>query len=341
VAGDGATNGGGGHPAGLAKAAKHLLARRSWATTRHFAEALILVDELDGIGAAHLHAHFAHGPAAVAHLAHMISGIPFSFTAHAKDLYTTPARYVAQRSAAATFVATCTAANSTYLDQTVGADPAKVMVCRHGVDLGRFSAVRRRPVPGRLLSVGRMVPKKGFDVLIRACRILVDRGIEVDCRIVGNGPQRQDLGALIDSLCLGGHVTLLPGCPQPELLAEYSQAEVFVLSPSVMDDGDRDGIPNVILEAMAVGLPVVATAISGIPEVIQHGCRGCLVPPSDPVALADTLARLLADPHQQRLLGAAARSFANEHLDLASCVGPLAARFGHLLAEAPIRGPAR
>jgi glycosyltransferase involved in cell wall biosynthesis len=320
------------HPAGVVRAGRLLISRRSWATLRHFGEALVLVDELDRIGAGHLHAHFAHAPAAVAHLAHLLSGITFSFTAHAKDLYTTPIGYIAERSATATFVVTCTGANHVYLDETVGADPGKLTVCRHGVNLSRFSTIERRPVPGRLLSVGRLVPKKGFDVLVRACRILADRGVAFDCRIVGNGPQRDELHGLIDSLGLTDKVTICPGRPQPELVGEYSQAEIFVLSPSVMGDGDRDGIPNVILEAMAVGIPVVATTISGIPEVIEHGRTGCLVPPANAAALADTLERLLANPQDRGDLGGAARSFAREHFDLATSVRPLADRFARVLA---------
>jgi len=322
------------HPAGVVGAARHLLRRRSRATLRHFGEALVLVDELDRLGAVHLHAHFAHGPAAVAYLAHLLSGIPFSFTAHAKDLYTTPVAYVAERAAAATFIATCTGANGVYLADTVGAHPAKTVVCRHGVDLSRFASVERAPVPGRLLSVGRLVPKKGFDVLVRACRILADRGVIFDCRIVGDGPLRTELGALIDSVGLAERVTLCHGRPQPELLAEYRQAEVFVLSSTVMSDGDRDGIPNVILEAMSIGIPVIATAISGIPEVIEDGRTGHLVAPADPVALADSLQRLLADREARQRLSIESRRFASDHLDLARCVRPLADRFARLRAGA-------
>jgi glycosyltransferase involved in cell wall biosynthesis len=321
------------HRIGLPAVVRLLLSRRSLATLRHCGKALVLVDELDRIGAVHLHAHFAHGPAAVAYLAHLVSGIPFSFTAHANDLYTTPVGYIAQRSAAATFVATCTGANRTYLEDTVGADPAKVVVCRHGVDLERFSAVQRNPVPGRLLSIGRLVPKKGFDVLIRACRILADRGVAFECRIIGSGPQRDDLRALVASHGMADTVVLGPSRPQTELLVEYGQAEVFVLCPSVMGDGDRDGIPNVILEAMAVGVPVVATAISGIPEIIEDGRTGCLGPPGDPLAVADMLERLLGDPLARETLSSAGRAFASEHLDLASSVRPLAGRFADLLAH--------
>src|SRR5205814_9766248 len=146
---------------------------RAW---RRLREAVVLADALDEGGddrtaapPVHLHAHFAHAPAASAYVAHLITSVPFSFTAHAKDLYTTRIEHLTERARAAEFVITCTEANGRYLAEVVGVDRSRLLVCRHGVDLDRFSGMTRRPVPGRILSVGRLVPKKGFDVLIEAC----------------------------------------------------------------------------------------------------------------------------------------------------------------------------
>lgn len=325
------------HPRGTLRAIGLALRRRSRATLRHLGEALVLVDHLDREHLTHLHAHFAHGPAAIAHLAHLISGVPYSFTAHAKDLYTTPKEYVTLRSGAAEFVVTCTEANGTYLREVVGADPAKVVVSHHGVDLGRFEAAVHRPVPGRILSVGRLVPKKGFDTLIRACRILADRGADFECVIVGDGPCRDDVEKLVRSLGLEALVRIEHARPQPALVAEYEAAALFALPCVVLEDGDRDGIPNVILEAMAVGVPVVASAVSGIPEVVTDGDTGRLVPPGDRIALADALEAVLGDPQLSARLGAAGQRHAALSFDLTTAVRPLAEAFSARLgAPSPV-----
>lgn len=322
------------HPDGVGRALAFGLRRRSRATWRHLFEALVLVDHLDREGVGHLHAHFAHSPSAVADLAHRVSGVSYSFTAHAKDLYTTPSAYVAARGLKARFVVTCTEANGTYLHEAVGLERDKVFVCRHGVDLDRFIGVPRRPLPGRILSVGRLVPKKGFDNLIRACAVLAERGTRFECVIVGDGPERERLQALAQELGVGASVHLEHGRPQPALLAEYGRAEVFALCPTVMTNGDRDGLPNVLLEAMAAGVPVVATKVSAVPELVVDGVTGRLVPPEDPRRFADALQQLLDDPVAGQLLATAGRAYVTANFDLAQCVRPLAARFQDCLTHA-------
>ena len=313
------------HPTGTLRALRWTVARRSKAAWRMLGEGLLLVDACRGLGPTHVHAHFAHGPAAASYLAHLVAGTPYSFTAHAKDLYTTRADSVAQRAGAATFVATCTEANVRYLVDTVGIDRSRVRLGRHGVDIGRFGGIRRRPVDGRVLSIGRLVPKKGFDVLVRACAELAGRGQTFDCRIVGDGPVRADLDELIERLGLTGCVRIEPARPQTGLLDAYAEASVFVLAPTVQPDGDRDGLPNVIQEAMAAGVPVVSTTISGIPEVVQDGLTGLLVPPGDPRALADALEVLLVEPDTRLRLSHAARAYARRHCGLGECIEPLEA----------------
>src|SRR5258708_32071999 len=145
-----------------------------------------------------------------------------------------------------------------------------------------------------MIAVGRLVEKKGYAYLIRACALLHQRGCRYTLAIYGSGPQRDELAELIDTFGLGDVVHLQGARRQEELIALYREADLFVLSPHVLENGDRDGIPNVLMEAMSVGLPVVATDVSGIPELIEHDRSGLLVPPCDEVALPDTLERLLA-----------------------------------------------
>jgi glycosyltransferase involved in cell wall biosynthesis len=320
-----------GRPRGTVRGLRFAWHRRSAATWRHLGEALVLIDDLEKEGAAHLHAHFAHGPAAIAYLGHLISGIPFSFTAHAKDLYTTPPEYVALRSRAASFVATCTAANAEYLGELLDGDREKVVVCRHGVNADRFASVERRPRPGRILSIGRLVPKKGFEVLLRALAIAADGVESLECRIVGGGPLEDDLKALAAELGLEQRVQFLGPRPQTALLEEFAAAEIFALAPVVTEDGDRDGIPNVLAEAMAAGVPLITTAISGIPEIIQHDINGLLVQPGDPVGLAEQIKRLLADQTSRARLASEGRAWVIEHCDPRESVRPLAELFCELL----------
>jgi glycosyltransferase involved in cell wall biosynthesis len=310
------------HPRGAASALGWVVLRPRRGSWRRLAEALVLVDELEG-QAVHLHVHWANAPAETAFLAHRIAGIPWSLTTHAKDLYTTPISDVADRCTQAVFVATCTAANAAYLTDVVGVDPAKVVLCRHGVRLDRFDPAHRAPEPGRVLTVGRLVAKKGFVVLIEACSILAARNLRFHLDIVGDGPLAGELGALVEARGLQARITFHGARPQPELVEFYQRAAIFALAPVVQADGDRDGIPNVILEAMACGVPVVASAISGIPEAIQHDVTGLLVAPSDAEALAASLERLLHNTVAAEEIGRAGAASVRTMFDQAGCVTPL------------------
>lgn len=324
-------------PRGAASAARYALRRRSRVAWRHLGDALALASHLRRERATHLHAHFAHSPTEVAYLAHLITGIPFSFTAHAKDLYTTDPERIAVAGRAATFVSTCTATNGEHLSRIVGRG---VEVDPHGVDLERFGAITRQPVPGRILAVGRLVPKKGFDVLLAALGILHARAVAFECRIVGDGPEVDALAEEARMLGIGDRVTFAGARPHESIVDEYAAAEVFALSPMVTASGDRDGLPNVLLEAMAAGIPVVSSAISGIPEAVMHDVSGMLVEPRRPAALAEALERLLADASlRKRLAAAAADAVALRSMEAA--VRPIAERFVARLpvsrAGAPVR----
>lgn len=298
-----------------------VLARAPLGVWKQFVRAGFVATSCRRSGVRHIHAHFANAPAAVAHFASIMTGIPFSVTAHAKDLYLTPKRVIRRRARAATFVATCTGYNAKYLRELVGSGAQrKIHLVYHGIDLSMFSGRPPEPEPEestyRLLSVGRLVPKKGHDDLIAACVLLRDSGYEIRCRIVGDGPLKPVLQAQIALLELETVVSLEGSMTHAKLIGMYAQADLFALAPRITDDGDRDGIPNVIAEAMAAGVPVVSTEVSGIPELVRHQETGLLVPPNDPAALARAIARMIAAPDMACRLATTARTVLERDFDL-------------------------
>lgn len=282
-------------------------------------------------GITHLHAQFAHDPATMAWwLAHLLD-MPYSFTAHAKDIYCYSQKWLARKLRDAEFVVTCTGYNRRYL-QRVSPNGRPIYCLYHGIDLQQFSpraqdasgpsqrrsrkatsvntdlpgAGQPRAVP-LLLAVGRLVEKKGFPYLIEACGRLKQLGRRFRCIIAGDGPQRPALLEQIAWAGLGEAISLPGALPPSAVRRLYQQADVFVMPSFVTATGDRDGIPNVVLEAMACGLPVVATEVSGIPEAVIHEKTGLLVPPQDAGALAAAIIRLLESPALRSRFGTAGR----------------------------------
>ncbi len=280
--------------------------QRSTSTLRRFFQAGWLAGwVLRGTSIRHFHAHFCHGPATVAMFMKWLTGTPFSFTAHAKDIYLTEADILRDKMREAEFVVTCTDFNRRYLDK-IGGDVVPVHLIYHGLELSRFTRAAHDHIGpiaaygegGRLplvLAVGRLVEKKGFDTLIRACAGLRDRGLRFRCLIYGEGEQRPALSRLVESLDLDGVVEMPGAVLQEELVEVYRQATVFALPCQVLDNGDRDGLPNVLVEAMAMEVPAVSTAVSGVPELIEDGVNGFLVPSRDPQALSEKIESLLRD----------------------------------------------
>jgi glycosyltransferase involved in cell wall biosynthesis len=288
--------------------------------------AAYLVRDRRGI---HVHAHFVDRAATVALVMARLLDTTYSVTAHANDIYLRPV-LLPEKFSGATFAATCTEYNRRHLVDVLGADVGgKVARIYHGLDLAGYDA-RSEPDGSRpmIVTVGQLKEKKGLRHLIDACRILADRGVELECEIVGDGPLRDELAAQIASLGLGDVVRLTGALPHPQVVERYRRASVFVLPCVVAADGDRDGIPNAILEAMAMAIPVVSTPISGIPEVVRDGETGVLVPPAEPVALADALERLLASPAVRTDLGTRAREFVTAEFDITRNVRRLVAAFG-------------
>jgi len=291
---------------------------RKIATFKHLLQAGLLVqDILPGSGVVHLHAHFAHSPTSVAMFAAQLSGLPFSFTAHAKDIYTSDRRQLSEKLHRARFAVTCTESNRGYLRRLVDAD-VPVHRVYHGIDVELFgfrpAANGCRP-PYRLLTVARMTAKKGLPTVYRALRRLRDRGLALQHVLIGDGEQRSSILQLIDELDLSDAARWIGTRPHDVVIDHYRKADAFVLGCEVAPNGDRDGIPNVLLESMAAGVPVAATDVSAIPELVQDGRTGLLVPPRDPDRLADALERLLTDSALRSRLIPAARERVQQHFD--------------------------
>ena len=268
-----------------------------------------LTRQIRDLGIQHVHAHFANKPTALARYASVLMQVPFSFTGHAKDIYLSNPESIAGKAIRASFITTCTEYNADYLRSILlPADRPKVRTVYHGVDTARFPFHTRKSVRAvpTIVSVGRLVPKKGHKNVIAAAGILRDRGIEFRLDIYGQGDLRAELHAQIEELNLASTVRLHGARTQDELIHIYDRADAFVLAPVVTPNGDRDGIPNVLLEAMSTGLPAVSTSISGIPEVIEHGVNGLLVPSENALAVADALALLIGDESLRARLGKAA-----------------------------------
>jgi glycosyltransferase involved in cell wall biosynthesis len=314
-------------PRRYAKAVRLIAGRKEGLTLFKFLKAGFLASLLEERGIQRLHAHFANVPAAMAELVHLLTGIPFSFTAHAKDIYLSDHEILNRKIHHAEFVLTCTEYNRAFL-QSVSTNGTPIHRLYHGLDLDRFQPAL--PDPGSadetvpvLLSVGRLREKKGFPVLLHACRLLKERGRRFRCQIVGYGPLQPELERMIQAHGLTDCVFLLGKKPHAEVLDLYRQATVFVLPCQIAGDGDRDGIPNVLLEAMAMQVPVISTDVSGIPELIDHMNNGLTVPPENPVTLAQAIAHLLDTPTLRVALARAGRDRVSERFSQSSAIKTL------------------
>lgn len=300
---------------------------------RRFGQAVVLASELpDDVG--RLHAHFLHTPASVTRYAAMLRGLPWTGSAHAKDIWTTEEWEKREKLADCAWLVTCTAANHAHLSAL--APPGRVELVYHGLDLARFAAAPRTAAGNRgedasrpvvILSVGRLVEKKGTDVLLEALARL-PAGLHWRLVHAGGGPLREALERRAQALGVAPRIEWRGPCTQTELLEAYRAADLFALASRVARDGDRDGLPNVLAEAQSQGLACVATRVSGIPELIDDGDTGLLVPPEAPDELARALAALVRDPSRRRALGEAGRRRVHERFGLDANIARLAAKFG-------------
>ena len=294
---------------------------------RSFVHAGWLAGEARRLQVAHLHSFYADRPLAVTLLASRLCGLPFSFAAHAKDLYTTPDSRLRRALAGARFATVCHRHGEQRLRELAGARADRVFHQRHGTDIALFRPdLPTAREPDLVLAVGRLTPKKGFDDLLEACALLRESNRALRWVIIGDGRLRTGLEATVGQLGLGETVSFLGFQPQQVVAQWYRRASLLVLPSRVLDDGNRDGIPNVIVEAMCAGLPVVATSAGSIPEVIEDGVTGVLAPPGNSRQLAAAIAGLLDDPQRANRLASAAACAALQ-MDFRRCVAPLAERF--------------
>jgi colanic acid/amylovoran biosynthesis glycosyltransferase len=283
-------------------------------------------------GVTHVHCHFANHPAVAGLVIRRLTGIPFSFTAHGSDLHV-DRRMLDRKVAEAAFVATISDDNRRLILSECGKRFAdKVHVVRAGVDTRLFAPADIRCVHGvrplAVACVGTLHEVKGQAHLIEACRLLAREGVDVSCRLIGSGPDHDMLARLIREGGLEDRVVLVGPRTRTQIADELRGADVLV-APSVRTrQGKREGIPVVLMEAMSCGLPVVASAISGIPELVEHRVSGLLVPPGDPRAIADALRQLDGDPVLREHLGRAARRRVLAEFDLDASAAELARRFG-------------
>ncbi len=304
---------------------------------RRFGQALVLAREWPQ-GGQWIYAHFLHTPASVAGYASLLTAIPWSVSAHAKDIWTSSATELTQKLGEADWAVTCTRSGAEYL-QSLAPDPATVHLSYHGLNLDRFPPMTksRAPLDGQtdpveILSVGRAVPKKGYDVLLHA---LAGLPADLNWRFVhiGAGDERDALKALAADLGLADRCEWRGAMDQTDVLSAYRRADIFTLACRITDDGDRDGLPNVLVEAASQRLAVVSTAISAIPELFQDGDSGLLVPPEDAKALTAALTRVITGPALRNRLGQAAEARVRAEFDYHTSIAQLERLFVNAWAE--------
>lgn len=281
-------------------------------------QAMALALEVQRRGIHHLHAHFATSATSVAALAARLAGIDYSFTAHAKDIFhqEVDEEELGRKLAGARTVVTVSDYNVEDLRRRFGRDAERVRRIYNGLDLSEFPFEPCPGTPGRIVAAGRLVEKKGFDVLIDACALLRDRGVALECRIVGGGEDEEQLRRRINALDLQGVVHMTGPLPRGDVIREMRRASVFAAPCVEGSDGNRDGLPTVLLEAMALGIPCISTRVTGIPELVQDGVTGLLLDPRDTEGLADAIQQLLPSPPEAARLVHGARRRIEEDFDI-------------------------
>ena len=292
-----------------------------------FPKSVRFAEEMERNGVTHVHAHFATHPAVTALIVRRLTGIPYSFTVHGHDLHVEK-RMLDRKLEASAFAVSISEYNRRAMIDFCGEGVRdKIHIVHCGVDAGVFE-YRERPAhdgPLRLVNIGRFDEVKGHEYLVEACAMLRERGVDFVCDIVGDGPRRGFVRERIEAAGLSECVRILGAQPRPEVARLLREADLFVL-PSVMaKNGEREGIPVALMEAMVTGLPVVSSVLSGIPELVESGTSGWLVPPRDAKALADALEKLAADPDLRRRLGRAGHEKVRAEFDLSDNVEALAA----------------
>ncbi|MEL6337621.1 MAG: glycosyltransferase, partial [Pseudomonadota bacterium] len=292
-------------------------------------------------GIAFLYVHFLHTPGSVTRYAAVMRGIGWGVSAHAKDIWTTPEREVADKLADARFAVTCTATGAAYL-RDLADRPETVALAYHGLDLREFPPPPDRLAAGKgpvtFLSVGRLVEKKGYDDLLGALARL-PKDLEWRFVHIGGGKLTKPLMAQAARLGLSGRIDWRGKQDRAAVIEAMRAADLFVLPSKIAADGDRDGLPNVLMEAASQKLATIATRAAAIPEFLREGREGLLVPPGDPDALAEALATLAQDPAQRQSLGAAASARLTAEFGMEAGIALIAERLREALEEQTVRHP--
>ncbi len=306
---------------------------------RRWGQACVMAHELPS-STRGLYAHFLHTPSSVARYAAILRGLPWSFSAHAKDIWTSPEWELREKlsgeSYGAAFGATCTGFGAEHL-QGLADTPKRVDLVYHGLDLARFPAPPTRPqrdasAPLRLMSVGRLVEKKGFDNLIDALALLPET-LDWHFTHIGGGTLDAEMRARATDRGVAARITWRGACDQPEVIAAMRESDLFVLPSRVAEDGDRDGLPNVLMEAASQKLAILSTPISAIPEFITHGTHG-LLSADDPATLAQAIGEFATDPALGPKLTAAAYDRLCQEFTMAPGIAQLHARLEKMLTAA-------
>jgi glycosyltransferase involved in cell wall biosynthesis len=308
------------YAAALKTAWRRFLRTHKLATIKHLLQAGYLAQHLlPASGVTHLHAHFAHSPASVAMFTSQLTGLPFSFTAHAKDIYTSDPRQLREKIELSRFVVTCTEYNRLHLLKISNGHPTQIHRIYHGIDMelfsGNFEQQQNPGHPYRILTIARLTAKKGLPTVYKALKMLADDGVNFEHTLIGDGEDRESILELIRKLELDSVTRWLGTQPHHVVLDHYRAADLFVLGCEVAPNGDRDGIPNVLVESMAMGVPVIATDISAIPELVQGEKTGLLVPAGRPDKLAEAMQRMLTDTEFRQGVISPARQKVAEDFD--------------------------
>lgn len=295
-------------------------------------QALHLARQARDAGISHLHAHFMTGAAHCCQIAHVVSGLPFSVTAHAKDVYrnTVDRKLFVEIANTASAVVTVCEANRRFIEDELLAESssaARIVRIYNGIPLDDFTVDPQPRDPQLILGVGRLVEKKGFGVLLQACAVLRDRGFEFRCVIAGEGDERGELERSIARLGLQGRVSLVGATTRDQVAAWMARARVLAAPCVTASDGNQDALPTVLLEALAAGLPVVSTTLGGIPEIVDDGIEGMLVEPGAVAELADALQVVVTEDQRWRAMSAAARRKVASRFDARSTLPELIALF--------------
>jgi len=296
---------------------KHLL-QAGYLTNKH-----LLKDE----SVTHLHGHFAHSPTSVTMFAALFSRRSFSFTAHAKDIYTSNPEQLREKIRLAKFVVTCTDYNRKYLKSIADGLSTPIHCIYHGIDLELFSPETDHTTcapPYKLLTVARMTEKKGLPALYKALHILKDKDFRFKHTLIGDGDDKEKIIKLITELQLDDCCQCLGTRTHKEVLRQFEENDLFVLACEIAANGDRDGIPNVLVESLAMGVPGLSTTVSAIPEILLHKRSGITIAPSEPETMAAAIKETLENQALRNTIIQGGLTHTSKHFNNRELVAKLA-----------------